>query len=90
MTKAEVEVFSPLGNDVVIRMPGRKFPGVLVQGDSLSVLVRLATAAQQLSARLDDEELRDITVELSELLMNKLLWYEDALAKHGIRLPYSR
>lgn len=38
MERIEVELFTDGGNDAVLRMPGRQFPGVLVQGDSLHVL----------------------------------------------------
>ena len=90
MTKAEVEVFSAPGNDVVIRMPGRKYPGVLVQGDSLSILVNLAASIDARAKKLGDEDLLDDSTELRELLMKKILWYEAALKAHGIDLPYSR
>jgi len=90
MTKAEVEVFSAPGNDVVIRMPGRRYPGVLVQGDSLSILVNLAASIDARAKKLGDEDLVDDSTELRELLMKKLQWYEAALKAHGIDLPYSR
>jgi len=34
----EVELFADGGNNAVVRLPGRTFPGVLIQGDSLSSL----------------------------------------------------
>lgn len=34
-----VDVFSEATNAAVVRMPGRRFPGVVVQGDTLSTLV---------------------------------------------------
>ncbi|WUT05150.1 hypothetical protein OG802_18845 [Streptomyces sp. NBC_00704] len=33
MKRIEAELFTDGGNDAVVRMPGRQFPGVLVQGD---------------------------------------------------------
>jgi len=36
MERKEVEVLSEASNYAVIRMPGRHFPGYVVQGDSLS------------------------------------------------------
>ena len=38
MESIEVELFTDAGNDAVLRLPYRQFPGVLVQGDSLSIL----------------------------------------------------
>ena len=35
MERVEVELFSDGSNDAVVRMPGRQFPGMVVQGDSL-------------------------------------------------------
>ena len=38
MEHVEVELFTDGGNNAVVRMPGRRSPGVVVQGDSLSVI----------------------------------------------------
>ena len=35
----EVDALTDQGNYAVIRLPERKFPGVVVQGDSLSILI---------------------------------------------------
>ncbi|MER5537409.1 DUF6959 family protein [Streptomyces mirabilis] len=34
----EAELFTDGGNDAVVLLPGRRFPGVLIQGDSLHIL----------------------------------------------------
>ena len=38
MERVEVELFTPQHNDAVLRLAGRRFPGVLIQGDSLHAL----------------------------------------------------
>ncbi|WP_326654888.1 DUF6959 family protein [Streptomyces sp. NBC_01750] len=38
MELIEAELFTDPGNDVVVRLPPRRFPGVLIQGDSLSII----------------------------------------------------
>ncbi|MFG2501498.1 DUF6959 family protein [Streptomyces sp. NPDC048441] len=38
MERIEVELFTDGGNDAVVRLPGRRFPGVVIQGDSLHAL----------------------------------------------------
>lgn len=38
MEHIEAELFTDGGNDAVVRLSGRRFPGVLVQGDSLRIL----------------------------------------------------
>jgi hypothetical protein len=36
--RIEVDLLTSPGNYAIVRMPGRRFPGVVVQGDSLSIL----------------------------------------------------
>ncbi|MEU8909708.1 DUF6959 family protein [Streptomyces mirabilis] len=38
MERVEAELFTDGGNNAVVRLPPRRFPGVLIQGDSLSVI----------------------------------------------------
>ncbi|MFD9220210.1 DUF6959 family protein [Streptomyces sp. NPDC060064] len=38
MDRLVAELFTEGGNDAMVRLPGRRFPGVLIQGDSLSIL----------------------------------------------------
>lgn len=38
MERVEAELFTDGGNNTVVRLPGRRFPGVLIQGDSVSIL----------------------------------------------------
>jgi hypothetical protein len=39
---AQLELWSGQVNSAVVRVPGRRFPGVVIQGDSLSILFDLA------------------------------------------------
>jgi hypothetical protein len=85
-----LDVFSELPNYGIVRMPGREFPGCVVQGDSLAILCRLA---RSIVARLDralDVELREDADELRESLESRLRHYESVLSEHGLPLPYSR
>lgn len=38
MPKIELEVYSDASNSAVIQTPGRRFPGSVIQGDSLAIL----------------------------------------------------
>ena len=72
-------------------MPGRQFPGSVIQGDSLSIL---CAEAKEISARLKqascaDEELLYLAQEHQEKLLERLLHYQGVLAEHQISLPYS-
>ena len=53
--KMEVEVLSPEVNLCVIRMPDRRYPGILVQGDDLVNMVSLAKVAYDRANELGDK-----------------------------------
>jgi len=88
MKRKEVEVFAEASNYAIVRMPGRQFPGCVVQGDSLSILCGLARSDHRSVARLGDDELTDDAAELLSLLEDRLKHYEQVLAEHKIELPY--
>lgn len=90
MEQKTMKVFSETSNYGVVRMPGRSFPGVVVQGDSLAILCRLARSVKQRVALAKDSELVDDASELIELLEDRLRHYEEVLAEHGIKLPYTK
>jgi hypothetical protein len=89
MEKVEIEVYAQDSNIAVVRMPGRRFPGIVVQGDSLSILYGLATSILNHASVTDNLELVDEARELRELLENRLKFYETILQKHSINLPYA-
>lgn len=69
-------------------MPGRKFPGVVVQGDSLNILLGLANSILDRAMATGNTELVDDAQELRQLLAGRLRYYEATLQRHGIELPY--
>ncbi|WP_405919481.1 DUF6959 family protein [Streptomyces longwoodensis] len=99
MERVEAELFTDGGNDAVVRLPGRKFPGVLMQGDSLHILrsdlaeVVDACARGDLAevvdacARGDLAEARDSAGLLLVGLDALLTRYEDTLQQHEIPRP---
>lgn len=93
MHKAEVEVLvevlSEKSNMAVIRTITRRFPGIVVQGDSLSVMYRQAARVAVGLRSIHDSELRGEAVLLAQSLSARLRHYEAALGDHGIELPYS-
>jgi Family of unknown function (DUF6959) len=50
MQRVEVELFTDPGNNAVVRLGGRRFPGVLIQGDTLSILWQQAVTGAASSA----------------------------------------
>lgn len=72
----------------MVRLPGRRFPGVLVQGDTLRILSADVAELVELCAAGDLEEAREAASLLQEELGAKLQRYTDALDAHGERRPF--
>lgn len=92
MKTVEIELYSEASNNAIVRVPGRSFPGVVIQGDSLSILHEnaktLSLRVQQLGVQ--DEELLYAAQELQGQLLDRLLHDQKTLAAHDISLPYTR
>lgn len=88
MPKIEVESFSETSNSAVIRLPGRNFPAIAIQGDSLKILSDCAGDLARLSRGSDLPELQSAVSELTDILNGYQRAYEDALRAHGEPLPY--
>lgn len=92
MTTITLSILSEQSNHAVVQVPGRRFPGSVIQGDSLAIL---CDEAKSLSSRLQelacaDEEVLYIAQEHQEKLLRRLLHYQSVLSEHGIPLPYSK
>ncbi|MDT0469517.1 DUF6959 family protein [Streptomyces gibsoniae] len=88
MERVEAELFTDGGNDAVVRLPGRRFPGVLIQGDSLHILRSDLAEVMEAYERGDLAEARRSTGLLLAGLDALLTRYADALEGHGIPRPY--
>lgn len=89
MREQAVEIYSDATNAAVMRHPDRRFPGVLMQGDTLDQLVRDLNRVQT-AAQLVNSEVAEDIAEIREHLQSILDHYEAALSAHGIALPYSK
>ena len=69
-----------------MRHPGRRFPGVLIQGDTLASLVnRLDAIRRQIGgAEEAAAELADVHEHMKELLLH----YRNVLLSHSMELPF--
>jgi hypothetical protein len=84
-----VEIYSNASNAAVMRHPGRRSPGVLVQGDTLS---SLCSTADRICANGQQQLDAHTYVELNDLrnhLWSFLLHYKTVLGEHDIPLPFS-
>jgi hypothetical protein len=88
MRTIQVEVLSEAANQAVIKLPGRAFPGSVVQGDSLSALFSLARSVRDRARRTVYSELAEDAAELHDLLHGRLLHYQSTLLSSGWQLPY--
>jgi hypothetical protein len=91
MTKMELEVYSDTSNHAVVATPGRRFPGSVIQGDSLASLCgdvrQVALWVQSHSA--EDDDVRWTVQEVQQQLLGRLLHYQSILQENGIALPYA-
>ena len=84
-----VEIYSDATNAAVMRHPGRKFPGVLVQGDTLHSICQHADSACAVGKqKLSPEQFLELN-QLRNHLQSLLSHYKTVLGEHGIPLPFS-
>ena len=86
--RVEAELFTDGGNNAVVRLPGRRFPGVLVQGDTLSQLRADLAEVQKALSDGDTNEARDSLAFALRDLDGWLERYIRALEEHGMPVPF--
>lgn len=89
MEYMELEVYSQSINRGIVKMPSQSFPGLVLQGETLASLLKLAKTAHEKSQNVNDRELIDTSRELMESLQQLVSHYESTLNRHNIPLPYS-
>ena len=89
MSEDTPKLLSHIPNSGIVHLPGRKFPGIVMQGDSLfSLLQGLRYLLEKYKEGKDEENYYEILM-IAETLHAQLLHYEETLSKHGMSLPYS-
>ena len=82
-------IVSRAGNWAVVHMPGRRFPGIHVQGDTFAALrEQLAGAARVLRDEPANLRALDEVDSVVEEMSAMLTVYEHVLAERGIQRPY--
>ena len=89
MEYMELEVYSQSIDRGIVRMPSQSFPGLVLQGETLSSLLKLAKLTYEKLPDIADTELIDTSRELVESIQKLVSHYEATLDKHKIPLPYS-
>lgn len=92
MRRETVDVYADDSNYAVVSTPGRKYPGCVIQGDSLRILLGLAQdLVQHVQSGLPlDEQFLGSLQELHNNLLERLLHYQEVLQRNSIELPYSK
>ena len=89
MRTETVEIYSDKTNAAVLRHPDRKYPGVLVQGDSLYTLCwRADQVCADARDALDSATYQELNT-LRNSLWGLLTHYKSILAEHDIPVPFS-
>lgn len=88
MKVESVEIYSDATNMAVMKHPGRAYPGVLVQGDTLHSMVASLRYVIGNGDCLPDEAAGRLQ-EVAERLEDMLTHYRSVLAANQIQLPFS-
>jgi hypothetical protein len=90
MEKKEIIIYSHLTNIPVIQTPDRKFPGSIIQGDTLNSYFRISKEIYELLKKKDyqNPDLIDLAEDLHRSLYDRLYHYQEVLQKEEIELPY--
>ncbi len=84
-----VEIYSDATNAAILRHPERRFPGVLLQGDTLHEMLRKATRIKEVAANLLPENEQYELADLHEHLVELVGHYKRTLADHHLPLPFA-
>jgi hypothetical protein len=88
MTNPTAKLFEVAGNYALVQVEGRRFPGLLIQGDSLSI-VRAAVRELQASLEARDDEATGYAMqEVEETVSAMMESYETMMRHAGLTLPY--
>lgn len=90
MVEKAVEVLCETSNVVVLKMTGRHYPGLVVQGDTLFELYQCAANILRLAESCDNQAIEDAAGELFDELRTKVLHYQKTLEDNGLSLPFEQ
>jgi hypothetical protein len=83
-----VEIYSDATNAAILRHPGRRFPGILIQGDTLYNLCRtLDEICRDARSQLDPETYEEAN-DLRNTMRGYLNHYKAVLHEHSLPLPF--
>jgi len=84
----ELKLYDHVSNSGIVHLPGRSFPAVAIQGDSLSALLSAAKYFMDKAVEHKDEDMYYEALDVAERLKGHLVHYEAVLEKEGFDKPY--
>lgn len=84
---SDVKLLSEPANYAVVQLPGRAYPGVVFQGDSLHSFI---ADLQEAAMANDPDEKAAWLGDVIERLTAVRAHYEAVLEREGVTLPYNR
>jgi hypothetical protein len=88
METIEVEIFTTQASNPIIKLPFRKYPGVVIQGDTLRILYCAARELNKSCKAGRQQEAEDLAAEIMQILEGHMSFYETTLRQYGLDLPY--
>lgn len=82
-------ILSHASNSSIVKISDRKFPGIVLQGDTVANLFEQVCFAMQSAKQHQDEEAYYEFLIVAELLQGQLLHYEETLDRIGLSRPYA-
>jgi len=89
MAELSAPILAEVPNSGIVQLPGRRFPGIVIQGDSLSSMFDQLASALSHAKHRRDQEAYYATFEVASRLQELLVAYENTLGAVGSSLPYS-
>ena len=84
-----IKLYDHVSNSGIVHLPGRRFPAVAIQGDSLSTFLATAQYFMSKAKEHNDEEMYFEALELAERIQTHLIQYENILEREGFDRPYT-
>ena len=85
----EIKLYDHVSNSGIVHMPGRRFPAVAIQGDSLSSMLSSALSLMKSAKDHNDENMFYEAQDLAERITDHLKHYETVLNSEGFEKPYT-
>ena len=88
MNKVLVDIYTGQQNFAILKLPEREYPGVVFQGDSLSILCNDIERIYKLAAQSKNKELEEEILFIRNSLKEILEGYKLVLRENKIELPF--